>query len=72
MFEELQTREEWSAGICSLVTEELHRGANRGLLTRAEAHQLASRFLILIDQALDLPSIRLSGPFGGQPDWVAP
>lgn len=63
MHEESQSREEWSTSVCSLVAAELRRGASRGILTEEEAHQLTSRFLVLLDQALDLPSFRVNpGP----------
>ncbi|WP_028926407.1 hypothetical protein [Pseudonocardia acaciae] len=62
MLDEAQTREEWSARFHSLLADELHRGARRGLLTVAEAEQLAARFLVLLDQALDLPSVRRYAP----------
>lgn len=58
MVEEAQTREEWSEGFHSLLSTELQRAAARGLLTTAEADQLAARFLVLLDQALDLSSPR--------------
>ncbi|WP_028938608.1 hypothetical protein [Pseudonocardia spinosispora] len=60
MRDEVETREEWSAGVCSMVTSELLSGTQRGMLTAAEAHQLSTRFLVLLDQALDLPSLRAS------------
>ncbi|MDT7605882.1 MAG: hypothetical protein QOG96_385 [Pseudonocardiales bacterium] len=58
MLDKTQTREEWSTSFCSLVASELQQGTHRGLLTSAEAHQLTTRFLILLEQALDLPSLR--------------
>jgi len=71
MLEKAQTREEWSAGICSLVTSELQQGTRRGLLTSAEAHQLGTRFLILLEQALDLPSVRAGNTPPNPWGWVA-
>jgi hypothetical protein len=53
-----QTREEWSASICSLVASELAQGTRLGVLTASEASQLTTRFLLLLEQALDLPSLR--------------
>lgn len=64
MFDEAQAREEWSTGFHSLLGSELRRAAARGLLTTAEADQLAARFLILLDQALDLSSPRAHAPVG--------
>ena len=58
MLDKAQTLEEWSAGFCSLMASELQQGTSRGLLTTAEAHQLTTRFLILLEQALDLPALR--------------
>lgn len=43
-----------------MVTSELLSGTRRGMLTAAEAQQLSTRFLLLLDQALDLPSLRAS------------
>lgn len=60
MHDEVETREEWSAGVCSMVTSELLSGTQRGMLTAAEAQQLSTRFLVLLDQALDLPSLSVS------------
>jgi hypothetical protein len=62
MRDEVETREEWSARVYALVTNELLRGTKRGMLTAAEAQQLATRFLVLLDQALDLPSLRTHTP----------
>jgi hypothetical protein len=59
MHDESQTREEWTAGFFLLVAAELRRGARNGALTPAEANQLTGRFLVLLEQALDLPSDRL-------------
>ena len=58
MFDEAQTREEWSAGLHSLLSTELQRAATRGLLTSAEADQLGARILVLLEQALDLSAPR--------------
>jgi hypothetical protein len=58
MAEQTETREEWSAGIFSLVAAELLRGTKHGVITAAEAQQLTTRFLVLLDQALDLPALR--------------
>lgn len=58
MLDEKVTREEWSASVCSMVTSELLAGAKQGLLTASEAQQLTTRFLILLEQALDLPALR--------------
>jgi hypothetical protein len=57
LIDEMVTQEEWSAGVCSLVASELLRGAELGLLTPSEAHQLTTRFLVLLEQALDLPAL---------------
>ena len=43
-----------------MVAAEFRRGASRGILTAEEAHQLTTRFLVLLDQALDLPSVRVN------------
>lgn len=64
MFDDAQTREEWSAGFHSLLSTELERAVTRGLLTMAEADQLAARFLVLLDQALDLSLPRVHGVRG--------
>jgi hypothetical protein len=64
VFDEAQTREEWSTGFHSLLATELWRAAAGGLLTTAEADQLAARFLILLDQALDLSSPRAHATAG--------
>lgn len=40
-----------------MLTSELLAGAKQGLLTASEAQQLTSRFLILLEQALDLPTL---------------
>jgi hypothetical protein len=58
----VETREDWSASVCSLVANELLRGTRRGMLTDFEAQQLTSRFLVLLDQTLDLPSLRTTMP----------
>lgn len=54
MPDETQAREEWSATVHSLLVRELRRAEALGVLTAAEANQLAARFLVLLDQALDL------------------
>jgi hypothetical protein len=64
VFDDAQTREEWSAGFHSLLSTELQQAVTRGLLTIAEAEQLAARFLVLIDQALDLSLPRAHGSAG--------
>jgi hypothetical protein len=71
MLDEAQTREEWSAGVCSLMASELQQGIMRGLLTAAEAHQLSARFLVLLEQALDLPSLRAGTVTPNPWDWIA-
>jgi hypothetical protein len=71
MFDEAETREEWSASICSLVANELLRGTKLGMLTPAEAQQLTTRFLVLLDQALDLPSLGAGTPTLNPWDCVA-
>jgi hypothetical protein len=62
MLDEVETREEWSASVCSMVASELLHGTKLGILTPSEAQQLTTRFLVLLDQALDLPSLRASMP----------
>lgn len=57
LIDEMVTQEEWSTGVCALVASELLRGAELGLLTSSEAHQLTSRFLVLLEQTLDLPAL---------------
>jgi hypothetical protein len=64
VFDEEQTREEWSAGFHTLLSTELQRAVSRGLLTVGEADQLAARFLVLLDQALDLSLPRAHVPAG--------
>jgi hypothetical protein len=71
MLDEAQTREEWSAGFCSLMASELQQGIMRGLLTAAEAHQLTARFLVLVEQALDLPSLRPGTAISNPWEWIA-
>jgi hypothetical protein len=56
MLSEAETREEWSASVCSMVASELLHGMKLGMLTPSEAQQLTTRFLVLLEQALDLPS----------------
>ena len=60
MLSEVETQEEWSASVCSMVASELLHGAKLGVLTPSEAEQLATRFVILLEQTLDLPSLRTS------------
>jgi hypothetical protein len=58
MIFDVETREEWSASVCSMVASELLHGMKLGVLTPPEAEQLTTRFLVLLEQALDLPSLR--------------
>lgn len=58
MLDEVDTREEWSANVCSMLASELLHGTKLGVLTASEAQQLTTRFLLLLEQALDLPSLR--------------
>ncbi|HEY4005421.1 MAG TPA: hypothetical protein VGM60_09590 [Pseudonocardia sp.] len=69
MHDESQSRQEWSASVCSMVAAELRRGASRGILTTEEARQVTNRFLVLLDQALDLPSFRVNT--GSADPWDA-
>jgi hypothetical protein len=64
VFDDAQTREEWSAGFHSLLSTELQHAVTQGLLTIAEADQLAARFLVLLDQALDLSLPHANGSAG--------
>jgi hypothetical protein len=60
MLDDAETREEWSVNVCSMLASELLHGTRLGILTAPEAQQLAARFVVLLDQALDVPAIRAS------------
>ncbi|HEY2204562.1 MAG TPA: hypothetical protein VGH99_08810 [Pseudonocardia sp.] len=70
MIDERDTREDWSVRFVAQMADELHRGVQHGALTTAEAHQLGSRLRVLLEQALDVPSLGPRTLNAGSWDWA--
>lgn len=52
-----ECRAEWSTHFARTVAAEIRSGVHSGALTWGEADQLLARLRVLVDQALDLPSM---------------